>query len=617
MVTNPFHRPPPSASEPGGEAAASWERAAAHARRHGLVLTVQALFRERLLDASQLVRDGAAAWLPLWRQQALLRFDGLVLERHGGCRLEGAVSFYVSGQTPRLVGSASLLLACLAPSLSAPPEALRRLQHELDNSVEHDTLGLSYRAAWARQLSKEAAGCDTLYAWLYDRAEGNPSLLLEQWGTLGHPWHPCHKTKLGMDGETLSALSPEFEAAFPLPLYALRADHAHVETAQPGLDYRDWFAARFGMAWNAWCRALDARGEPVDRWLPLPVHPLQAARTLPDAFAAEIESGVLLPLPGRPWTASPTMSWRTVVPCGAPDLPHVKLPVSLRLTSVQRTLSPKSAVMGPRLSALLRRLLQDEQGFGGALDVLSEDVGVHYRLSPEQDERARHVAVLYRENPMSRRLDGWFPYPVGALFADSPLDGRPLVEELVRLSSLEPLAFFRAYLQVALRAVMSPYLLYGIAFEAHQQNSFVLLDRHGRPGRLLLRDFGDLRVHRPTLQQRGITLSLHRAGHTSFDEDGPVRDKLLHAAFLCHFAELGLLIGQVFGLRENAVWEVLSEETRQAFDALRDRTDPARWAAEREAVLESPWPAKAFLSMRLHNRSDDLHARMPNPLSQG
>jgi siderophore synthetase component len=562
------------------------------------------------------VRDGPVAWLPLWRQQGLLRFDGLVLERHGGCRLEGAVGFYATGQAPCRIGSASRLLACLAPALDARPEGVRRLQIELDNSVEHDTRGLLHRAAWAGRLSREAGGSETFYGWLHGRTDGNPGLLLEQWGTLGHPWHPCHKTKLGLDGEALAALSPEFEASVPLPLYALRADHAHVETAQPGLAYRDWFAARFAAPWDAWCRALAARGEPIERWLPLPVHPLQAERTLPEAYRDEIASGVLLPLTAGRWTASPTMSWRTVVPGGAPDLPHVKLPVALRLTSVQRTLSPKSAVMGPRLTALLRRVLRDEGGFGGALDLLGEEVGVHYRLPPEQDERARHLAALFRENPMSRRREGRFPYPVGALFADSPLDGQPLVAELVRLSGREPLAFFREYLQGALRALLSPYLLYGIAFEAHQQNSFVLLDARGRPGGLLLRDFGDLRLHRPTLARRGLDLPVHRAGHTAFDDEEPVRDKLLHAAFLCHFAELGLLIGRLFGLPEDAVWRALREETQRRFDALRERTDPQRWAAERAALLEAPWPAKAFLRMRLHDRSDDLHGRMPNPLRE-
>ena len=49
---------------------------------------------------------------------------------------------------------------------------------------------------------------------------------------------------------------------------------------------------------------------------------------------------------------------------------------------------------------------------------------------------------------------------------------------------------------------------------------------------------------------------------------------------------------------------------------LRERSDPQRWAAERHAVLEARWPAKAFLRMRLSDTSDDVHGHMANPLAR-
>src|SRR5438105_1092817 len=414
----------------------AWERAASQARRRALTRTVQALFREGLLDATQLVREGAAAWLPLWRQQALLRFEGLSLGRIGACRLDGAIGYYITGSAPRHVASPSALLSCIAASIDAEPGALARLQQELDNSVDNDTLCLSHRRDWAAALRQEAQGFATLYEWLRHRNDGNPALLLEQWGTLGHPWHPCYKTKLGLNSDEVIALSPEFGARIEVSEAALRADCAHVETADAGQDYRCWFAQRFDAAWDAWRKALATRNENETKWLPLPVHPFQAARVLPTDFAREIAAGLLLLLPEVRMLATPTMSFRTVVPDGSTESLHIKLPVALRLTSVQRTVSPKSAVMGPRLSALLRRIVDAEQGFDGTLGVLAEQVGVHYKLPREQDDRVRHLSVLFRENPMSRRGDGLFPYPVGTLFADSPLDGRPLLNELVRLSGM-------------------------------------------------------------------------------------------------------------------------------------------------------------------------------------
>ena len=575
---------------------------------------MQALFREGLLDASQLIREGTGAWLPLWRQQAVLRFDALELGASGACRMEGGVSVYAGGHAARPIRDPSALLACLAPSIDAQPEALSRLQGELDNSVDNDTLCLWYRVDWSRQLRMRAAGCGTFYEWLRRGDEPNPALLLEQWGTLGHPWHPCSKTKLGLSSDEVLALSPEFRAQLSVPVAALRVSHAHVETAHTGLDYRRWFDEQFPSTAQAWRDALAARGEREVDWLPLPTHPFQAERVLPQDFAGEIRSKVLLLLDEVRLPATPTMSFRTVVPEGSAHLPHIKLPVALRLTSVQRTVSPKSAVMGPRLTALLRRIVEREAGFAGTLEVLGEELGVHYRLPPERDDHARHLAVLFRANPMGARREGLFPYPVGALFAESPIDGRPLVSELIRLSGTTPLAFFEHYLRVALPALLGPYLLYGIAFEAHQQNSYMLVDERGLPRRLLLRDFGDLRVHRPTLEARRLDITPHRAGHTAFDDPVPVRDKLLHAALLCHLGELGILIAREYGLDEAAMWRAHAREVEQAFAAYAERADRERWTSERQALLEADWPAKSFLRMRVADRSEDLHGHMRNPL---
>ena len=130
-----------------------------------------------------------------------------------------------------------------------------------------------------------------------------------------------------------------------VPLAALRSDKAHTAGSKNGQDYRSWFATTFPQLWSRWETSLSRLGRDPGAWLPLPVHPYQAQRLIPRKFSGEIAAGHLLMLPDVCFAASPTMSFRTVVPDGSPILPHVKLPVCLRLTSVQRTVSPKSAVM--------------------------------------------------------------------------------------------------------------------------------------------------------------------------------------------------------------------------------------------------------------------------------
>lgn len=596
--------------------------AQAEAAKRSLQRTVQALFREKLLHAEHLIFEGAVAWLPLWNQQAVLRFDGLHLGRTASCQLSGPIACYRPGERPQPVPTATALLAHVVRSIvGASPQDLQRLLAEVENSANNDALCLDYRRGWAQRLkARFGRAQQNFIAALRESDEPNTALLLEQWGALGHPWHPNYKTKLGLDAQEVVAMSPEFEATLEVPVAALREDVAHLAFSTDGLDYRKWFADAFPQIWRRWAAALAQLGHDAANWLPLPLHPYQLQRAIPEKFSDELRAGELLLLPGVTFGAAPTMSFRTVVPEGSAALPHIKLPVSLRLTSVERTLSPKSAVMGPRLTRLIREMLANEQGFGATLDVLGEDVGLHYIDPTGDDDRARHLAVLFRANPMSKRGPGRFPVPVGALFAESPLGGRPLVTDLVGQSFGDHAqgagAFFQRYCAVALAPMLGAYLLYGIAFEAHQQNSFIMVDDQHRPVRLLVRDFGDLRIHAPTLRRTGLDLAAYRPGHTLFEAEEKVRDKLLHAFMLCHLGELGLLLSRTYNHPEAQFWNVLRAEVATVLEQLRPRTDAQRWQAEQHALLEADWPAKSFLRMRLADSAEDAVGRMPNPLAR-
>ena len=589
------------------------------ARKRGLSRMLQALFREELLAKSHLLTEGAITWLPLWSQQGMLRFEHLYIGRSGDCRLDGGITYVQSGESSKAVTTASILLHVIAAGLQLKvgSDDLGRLAAELDNSLDNDILCLAYRQSWASRLAREfPVAADGFLAAVRASDDDNPALLLEQWATLGHPWHPNYKTKLGLSPEQVIGLSPEFEAQLDIRLIAIRKEYMHIEANAAQHDYRAWFSTTFPEEWKAWHDALARRGTDPSHWLPCPVHPFQAEHLLPTEFAREIECGDLLLLDEVILPATPTMSFRTVVPHGAAGLPHIKLPVALRLTSVQRTVSPKSAVMGPRLSALLRTVIAHERGFGETLDVLGEDIGLHYR-DPD-DDRARHLAVLFRANPMSKCSKALFPLPVAALMVDAPHSGQPLVTELVGLAhgnhAAGAAAFFEQYAGTVLRATLSPYLLYGIAFEAHQQNSFIMLNPEWQPVQLLVRDFGDLRIHAPTLYQSGLTLEAYRTGYTLFDDEVTVRDKLLHAVMLCHLGELAILLANTYHTAEARYWNILRHQVELAFDRVEQRTDPQRWARERHALLEGDWPAKSFVRMRLSDSANDEHGTMPNPL---
>lgn len=613
---------------------AQWLSAGATAKHNGLQRLVQALFREGLLDSSQLIFDSrnGVAWLPHWKNEALFRFDGLRRGVSGSWQLNGHIHYIKRHQEPAEVLSPSAALKLFANLFETTPSAsdVARLQDELGNSTDNDLLCLAYRQAWADRLVRTLPPGAGFIAWLRKLSDQggdsfNGCLMLEQWGTQGHPWHPNYKTKLGLTPEDVIAMSPEFEADIDISFAAVRADVMHVETmtASAGArGYLTWFSNTFPQIMNAWEEALRKRNLIAADWLPLPMHPWQARRQIPTEFSAEIAQGQLIQLDEVTLKASPTMSFRTVVPQRSSRLPLMKLPVALRLTSVQRTLSPKSAVMGPRVSALLKHILERESGFDGMLDIVCEPIGVHYIDPTRNDDHARHLSVLYRDNPMLHARKGLFPIPVGVLFTPSPVPsahGRPLVVELVagafednRQGAAD---FYRRYVEVAVAATLGAYLLYGIGFEAHQQNSFMLIDSDGMPQKLLLRDFGDIRIHADALQAAGLTLDCYKAGQTVLEDRDQVRDKLLHAVFLCHLGELALLLTRTYDLPQLQLWSILREVTHHVFEELKPRIPDTLWQHEYARILEQPWPAKSFVRMRLSESSDDDVRTMHNPLA--
>jgi siderophore synthetase component len=233
----------------------------------------------------------------------------------------------------------------------------------------------------------------------------------------------------------------------------------------------------------------DAPAAPAGHAL-LPVHPWQWRRLRGDHQVAPLlEAGLLTDLGphGAPW--SPTSSVRTLYRSGAPAM--LKLSLGVRITNSRRDNLRKELHRGVEVHRLLRgglgRCVRAEHpGF----DIVRDPAWL--AVDAPDGTPVRGLDVVLRHNPFGATDD---VSCLAALCAPVPACARRPGEPVSRLAALvirlatrtgRPLAvvcveWFLRYLECVVRPVLRLDGEAGVALEAHQQNTLLLLDADGWP----------------------------------------------------------------------------------------------------------------------------------------
>ncbi|MFF3215040.1 IucA/IucC family protein [Streptomyces sp. NPDC002886] len=309
---------------------------------------------------------------------------------------------------------------------------------------------------------------------------GDRFLTAEQSLLLGHPLHPTPKSREGLSEAEVRRYSPELHGSFPLHWVAiapaaLATDSAWTERGRPVSAAR--LLGRL------------APGLPVpDGATPLPLHPWQARDLLQRPAAAALrDAGLLHDLGpyGAPWY--PTSSIRTVHQPGAPAM--LKLSLGLRITNSRRENLRKELHRGIEVHRLLRTGLAERwQAAHPGFDIVRDPAWV--AADAPDGTPVPGLDVLLRHNPFRPGDDALC---IAALTAPRPWPGRTtmssrLAETVSRLAtttgrttSAVAAEWFLRYLEHVVLPVLAFDALAGIALEAHQQNTLVLLDPAGWP----------------------------------------------------------------------------------------------------------------------------------------
>ncbi|WP_455358866.1 IucA/IucC family protein [Streptomyces sp. SYSU K21746] len=313
-------------------------------------------------------------------------------------------------------------------------------------------------------------------------APGTSDLFLtaEQSLLLGHPLHPTPKSREGLSEAETRLYSPELYGSFPLHWMAV--DRSVLATDSAWTERGRTVPAEQLLARPAGDLTL-----PEDTVL-LPLHPWQA-RELKHrpAVAALFDAGLLHDLGphGAPWY--PTSSVRTV---HRPDAAAMlKLSLGVRITNSRRENLRKELHRGVEVHRLLRGGLAEEwRAAHPGFDIVRDPAWL--AVDTPDGEPIPGLDVLVRHNPFRPEDDA---VCVAGLGAPRPWPGRPgmhsrLADLMGRLAARtgRPTAavaaeWFMRYLDHVVRPVLWLDGTAGIALEAHQQNTLVLLDPDGWP----------------------------------------------------------------------------------------------------------------------------------------
>ncbi|UOQ43931.1 IucA/IucC family siderophore biosynthesis protein [Halobacillus salinarum] len=487
---------------------------------------------------------------------------------------------------------------------------IKELQIENDGTLAEDELML-----------RAILSCQKIKTYVAERKEDSDKLCdedfeyieAEQSLIFGHLLHPTPKSRQGLTEREDEVYSPERKGEFQLDYFcvnkSLVVEDSSTDTTAHEIIFEE---LKMDASVNQkWLNQLYAGGEEVL----IPVHPLQAKHLLQQSEVQEqIEAGMLTylgPL-GKIFTA--TSSFRTVYSQTSKYM--YKFSVPIKITNSLRVNQPKELARGVEVSRLMNTRLGDE---------LEENFpDFHIIKDPAYVYLTDGLAgfeVVIRENPFfeARRQSSL----VAALCQDHAYGGGTRIASIINSIAVREnrqleavsLDWFEKYLDITLEPLLWLFHTYGIALEAHQQNSVIALEQ-GYPSKFYYRDNQGYYFKESTVDKLFDLLPNLNEQSDTICSDAVAEERLRYYFFFNH------LFGLINGFGSNGL---IAES--KLLEALRSRLERHRELQKSPELLKSllemdKLPCKANLLTRFYDmdelvgplESQSVYASVSNPL---
>jgi siderophore synthetase component len=602
----------------------------------------QALIREKLIEEERV------SWLEGVETSICIKLPSgkmlqtAVKKRHslGRFDVEGDAVVYGREYSRVLTHPVELLELLRKEGLlnKATEEQFQRFKMEIQNGVANLTLALVGATQRKRELATIAKleHIHTSLEWVVKQSKDDKNFstlsFYEQWVVEGHPLHPGAKTKFGLDVAEVIRYSPEWGATPDVALVAVVKNYCQTTSIDEYTVTTRLYQEYEGLQ-SFVENTLKKQGLNPTQFELIPVHPWQFNHTLYPLYKKEIEQKRIVPISDFRIPTQSLVSFRSLAPIQnrGQRKHHIKTAVNVQTTSAVRTVSPNSVENGPVLSKILANIQEKENHFEGRFVVLQERTGVYFQpINPmlSEDERwtlQANLASILRENPENHvKNEEEIPMAAAALLAESPISGKPiaveLIEELAGYYGLSDLAeaaalFIQKYAQASLPGFLTLMVRYGISLEGHMQNS-VSVFRNGELVRILLRDFGGVRILPERLNKQGFQAEFYPGSSIVTKKVDQLRNIISYSIMQNHFAELITCIVRALGIDEEKLWKQVVIVCKATFEELKKDPSIAEEAkADEQALFQPMIDLKALTTMRLRG---DITAysfmKVPNPM---
>jgi siderophore synthetase component len=442
----------------------------------------------------------------------------------------------------------------------------------------------------------------------------------EQSLLIGHQVHPTPKSRQGIDEDEEHIFAPERKGSFQLHYFRAISDLVEEDSVlsqnasmiiKNELLSDPFVSVSFK---EAFCQE--------DGFSLVPVHPLQARKLLGrEDVCQQIQAGKLSYLGPIGRKFYPTSSVRTVYHQDASFMYKFSIPV--KITNSLRINLRKELDRGAEVSRLLQNSLDKKlTEFHPAFRIIEDPAYITLKLGTEESG----FEVVIRENPFYQ--DEAARTTLLASLCQDHINGGAshLANIIYDIAKNEQVSvekaseeWFTRYLHVSLRPLYWMYATYGIALEAHQQNSIIKLDLNGYPETFYYRDNQGYYFMESKANKLKQVLPLLNEKSDTICTDAVAEERFRYYFFLNHLFGLINAFGVNRLIDENRLLSILREELSILKEQYGDSTNLINSLLHEEVL-----PCKANLLTRVLDMDElvgsletqSVYTDVTNPLFQ-